>query len=66
MTWIIDRIEDNMAVIEPENTSVFSIPLTALPNGVKEGDVLELSVNQAETENRKEKIDKLMNSLFED
>ncbi|MCH5320917.1 MAG: DUF3006 domain-containing protein [Eubacterium sp.] len=66
MKWIIDRIENNTAVCEIENGKTIDVILDALPEGVKEGDVINISVDTTETENRKEKIDKLMNSLFKD
>ena len=66
MKWIIDRIENNTAVCEIGNGKTIDVILDALPEGVKEGDVINISVDTTETENRKEKIDKLMNSLFKD
>lgn len=66
MKWIIDRIEGNIAVCELPNCDTINISLSALPNGVKEGDVICLFVDEKEAENRKKKIDGLMNSLFKD
>lgn len=65
MTWIIDRIENDVAVCEVGNFTV-DIPLSALPDGVCEGDVISVAIDKAQTENRKENINKLMNSLFKD
>lgn len=64
MKWIIDRIENDIAVCEIENGEMIDIKASALPNGIKEGDVINLSVDETETNERKERIDKLMNSLF--
>lgn len=64
MKWIIDRIENNIAVCELENGEMIDIKISALPDGTGEGDVINISVDKAEAENRKEKIDKLMNNLF--
>lgn len=66
MKWIIDRIENNIAVCEINNGTTIDVNLNALPKEIKEGDVLNISVDKAETENRKEKISKLMNDLFKD
>lgn len=66
MKWIIDRIEGSFALCEMEDKSIINIPLKALPDGIKEGNVISVFADKAETDNRKEKIDKLMNSLFKD
>lgn len=65
-TLIIDRIEADFAVCEIEEGSFADIPLKALPDGVKEGDVVKISVDADETEKRKNNINNLMNSLFKD
>ena len=62
--WIIDRIEGEFALCETENKMVVSIPLSALPKGIKEGDVLSVGINRLETENRKKRINDLADSLF--
>lgn len=66
MKWIIDRIENDIAVCELENGEMLDVKISALPKGIKEGDVIKLSVDETETNERKERIDKLMNSLFKD
>jgi len=65
-TLIVDRIEADFAVCEIEEGSFTDIPLKALPNGVKEGDVIKISVEAEETEKRKSNINNLMNNLFKD
>ena len=40
MIAIIDRIEETLAVCQREDRSVFTVPLSALPKGVKEGDAI--------------------------
>ncbi len=64
MKWIIDRIENDIAVCELENGEMLDVKISALPKGIKEGDVIKLSVDETEANERKERIDKLMNSLF--
>lgn len=66
MKWIIDRLENGFAVVELENKEIINIPKSALPEGVREGDVICVFVDSRETQDRKEKIDGLMNSLFKD
>lgn len=66
MKYIIDRIEDSIAVAELEDLSTVDIPLSALPKGVKEGDVINVSIDENETQSRKESISRLMDDLFAD
>lgn len=66
---IVDRIEENTAVIE-DGESRFEVPAEALANDVKEGDAvfLENGVYRKDaeaTEKRKQEIIKLQNSLWE-
>ena len=63
MKWIIDRFEENFAVIEC-NDQYFNIPKSTLPTDVCEGDVIEITVNVEETENRKTKISNRLKNLF--
>lgn len=66
MNWIIERIEEGIALCEINEKLIIEVPVTALPQGVKEGSVISLCVDSNETEKRKEKINSLMNSLFKD
>lgn len=68
--FIIDRLEDSKAVLECENGDIVTLEKTSLPKNVKEGDVLFFEegsyfLNADETEQRRQKIKNLMNSLFE-
>ena len=63
---IIDRFEGDYAVCETENLEFVNIPKSALPCDAKEGDVISILIDKSETEERKEKIEGLMNSLFKD
>lgn len=65
MSWIVDRIEGDIAVCEA-NGVMLDIPLSSLPQGVKENDVIILSVDENDTATRKDNINNLMNSLFKD
>ena len=66
MTWIIDRIEDGFAVCEYCEGKTIDVPFASLPDGIKEGDAVTLTVSDSDTKMRKENINKLMNSLFVD
>ena len=61
--WIIDRFESGFAVVEC-GENVFNVPLDSLPDGVKEGDVICVSVDKEETAKRLENAHSLMNKLF--
>ena len=68
--FIIDRLDDSKAVLECENGDIVTLEKTSLPKNVKEGDVLFFEegsyfLNADETEQRRQKIKNLMNSLFE-
>ena len=62
---IIDRFEGDFAIVETSDGLV-NIPKADLPYGVEEGDVLTIVIDSSAATARKEKIDKMMNSLFKD
>jgi hypothetical protein len=66
MKWTVDRIENDIAVCEDENLAFVNVKLSSLPQGTKEGSVLQITLDNSEENNRKERIDNLMNSLFKD
>lgn len=65
MNFIIDRIEENFAVVELEDKKMINMPIELLPSGAKEGDVLSITVDKNETEARRRRIEKLMDDLWE-
>lgn len=65
MKVIIDRFEGDYAVVEIDVGKFVNMPKTLIPNA-KEGDVVEIIVNQEETQKRKEHIKDLMSNLFQD
>lgn len=65
MNFIIDRIEENFAVVELEDKKMINMPIELLPSGAKEGDVLSITVDKNETEARRRRIEKLMGDLWE-
>ena len=64
---IIDRFEGDWAVIE-FGRKTFNLPKFLLPADIKEGDVIkiEVTIDRKTTTSRKESINKLADSLFED
>ena len=71
MKVIIDRFEGVYAVCETENNEYIKIPKSELPQGIKEGDVLNCindkwNIDTATTKERKEKIRNKLNRLFID
>lgn len=65
MKVIIDRIEGDYVVVEIGVGKIVSAPKILFQNA-KEGDVFKIEIDREETDARKEKIQKLMNNLFED
>ena len=49
MRWTIDSIEDDIAAIEEEGGRMLHLPLSLLPRGVREGDVLVVERDRART-----------------
>ncbi|WP_101697745.1 DUF3006 domain-containing protein [Clostridium minihomine] len=70
-TLIIDRFEGVYAICEDKDKKFFAIEASELPQNVREGDVLEinddgtLSVNAEKTAERRNKILKKQNALWE-
>lgn len=66
MKFTIDRFEGEYAVVELENMDMINIPKEILPEGTKEGDILEVSINKDETEEREKRIEEKFNRLLWD
>ena len=65
MKVIIDRLEENFAVVETETGVMVDLPRILVPEA-KEGDVVNITVDASTTDKRKQAIDELMNDLFAD
>ena len=65
MKVIIDRIEGDYVIVEIGVGKIVSVPKILFQNA-KEGDVFKIEIDREETDIRKEKIQKLMNNLFEE
>ena len=65
MTFIIDRFEGDMAVVE-KNENIYNIPKALLPENVKEGDVIITQIDKNETDNKKMEAQNILDSLFDE
>ncbi len=65
MLYIVDRIEEGMIVLENDDEQTFSVPKALLPDA-KEGDCVEITINNEETEKRRNNIRRLMEDLLQD
>lgn len=65
MKVIIDRFEGDYAVVELENRSMADLPQILIPLEAKEGDTLEIIIDQNETRRRKKRIERLTEGLWE-
>lgn len=68
--YIIDRIEGEIVVCEKEDKSFVDLALELFPSGVKAGDIVyevngKYAIAEKETNDRSEKIRKMMDSLWE-
>lgn len=69
---IIDRFENGFAVCECDDGSFYDVPISCIPAGAKEGDVLtkcdsnNYKIDTISTKNRKKRIENLMDDLFLD
>lgn len=68
--YIVDRIEGNIAVLEDDDKETINVLIDILPEGIKEGTILEhikdkFIIDKKSTNRRKEKFDKMMDDLFE-
>lgn len=63
----LDRIENTIAVllVRPEETTKINIPVSLLPEGSKEGDILNINITKdvQEAEQTKERVSSLIEKL---
>ena len=62
--YIVDRIEENIAVCENEDMTFSEVNVSLLPKGVKDGDCIVEENDVSETEKRKAEVDKLLDDIF--
>ena len=65
MQAIIDRFEGEYAVLEIEAGKFVDLPRVLVPDAA-EGDVINITVDRAATEQRRARIGELIDQLFED
>ena len=66
MKFVIDRFEKDIAIVELLNGEIVDCPRTLLPGGCKEGDVLNISVDNKATIEKKAMLTGKMNKLFKE
>ncbi len=66
MKVIIDRFEEDYAVVELEEGVFVNIPKALLPNMVEEGDVLTIEIDEEETERRRNRVEEMRGHLLEE
>lgn len=63
----LDRIENTIAVllVRPEETTKINIPVSLLPEGSKEGDILNINITKdvQEAEQTKERVSSLLEKI---
>ncbi|TCU77300.1 DUF3006 family protein [Tissierella praeacuta] len=64
MRFTIDRFEGELAIVELENREIIEIPKVILPIDAKEGDIIIISLDEKETQDRKKRIQEKFESLF--
>jgi len=65
MNIIIDRFEGDFAIVEMPDKTMKTLPKSLFPNA-KEGSVIKIEIDEAETEKRKNVIEKLMDEVWDD
>lgn len=61
--WVIDRIEGDVAVVELSAGKTVNVPLSALPDGAREGTVLQITADREEEARRRKKSRSLFDRL---
>ncbi|BDR68483.1 DUF3006 domain-containing protein [Clostridium tetani] len=70
LNGVIDRFEEEYAVVELEDGSMLNLPKLEVPKEAKEGDALliklDVSIDYNKTEKLKKEIEELTKDLWED
>ncbi|AUN05065.1 DUF3006 domain-containing protein [Clostridium botulinum] len=71
MKGIIDRFEENFAVVELEDKKMINIDKNIIPKKAKEGDVINIegdiiTLNEKERKRLKKEIDKLTEDMWKE
>lgn len=68
--WIVDRIENNIVVLETKEKTHLDVSLSLFPDAVKEGDVVVLcedgtyKTDEMKTKARKAKLFEMQKKIF--
>ncbi|MDO4153737.1 MAG: DUF3006 domain-containing protein [Clostridia bacterium] len=71
-TFIVDRLENDLVILERDNKTFLQVPLTAFVSPVSEGSVVlvgadgKYSVDEVKTAARKAKLFQLQKNIFSD
>jgi len=65
MKVVIDRFEGDYAIVELDDMSMVNMPKQLIPKNAKEGDIISIEIDNNETNERKKRIKKLMDNLWE-
>ncbi|APH16690.1 hypothetical protein NPD5_2205 [Clostridium sporogenes] len=71
MKGIIDRFEENFAIVELEDKRIINIDKSIIPKKAKEGDVINIegdtiTLNEKESERLKKEIDELTEDMWKE
>lgn len=71
MIYVIDRIEEDVAVLVSDSGEKAEVPLSGLPAGAHEGSCLRpcergFALDEGEEAKRKRRIERKLNALFVD
>ncbi len=66
MRVVIDRIEEEIVVVELDDGSMEEMSAGLIPDKAKEGDILIIKVDTESTIDRQDEITELMEDLWED
>lgn len=66
MRFIIDRFEEEFAIVQSIEGNMINIPKDIVPAGAKEGDVIVVSLDKDESEEREIRIKEKFNRLLSD
>ena len=69
--YVIDRIEEGIAVLESDSGEKMEVPLSCLPSGAHEGSCLRpcergFALDEEEEAARKRRIERKLSALFVD
>lgn len=64
MIITIDRFENGFAVVELEKGKMIDMPKELIPSGATEGTVLEIRIDNLQTEMRKKKVEQMAKELW--